>query len=110
MLEEVRGGKYPTVPPKHEPREQQPPKHGTISGLDPAREDLRSGWLTGGGPKAHQEVKKSLAGAEAKMLASQEPQPRRVSWENKPRPRKIINLKVVGVGGAGRASTSSASA
>ena len=68
-----------------------------------------SGWLWWESPKAiEQEVKKSLADAEANGLASQEPQPRRASWENMPRPRNLINLKVDGVGGVGGASASSA--
>lgn len=48
-------------------------------------------------------VNRFLADADARGLNSEESQPRRISWEDKPRPRNIINLGLVDVGGASSA-------
>ena len=65
VLDEVRGGKHPAVQRKYDPRDRQPPRHGTISWLDQVRDGLGCCWLRGGGggKAIDQEEKKVLAAA-----------------------------------------------
>ena len=96
-----------------EARVKSTPRQGAILRFDRLLEDQRVGLRLCGLVEdsrgtVDRLVEKFLADAEAKVLNSQGPQPRRVSWEDRPRPHNVIKFTAVGIGGVGGASAPSA--
>ena len=85
------------VPPYYRPRGHQTPTSGAPSVRECYQEAYAHGntcyprtgpWVYD--PWVDREIKKILPDGEA--VSSREPPPRRVSWEERPRARNIINL------------------
>ena len=89
----------------YNPRENEPPRHGTPSGVEqfrqrtwapagngdpPSRANREHRVMCSSWGSVDRKIKKSLM--ESKAKSTQEPQPRRIVWDKRPRGRKIINL------------------